>query len=402
MENVKNSRVLEITSSYVKFAVGYVSNNVPHLLYYKKVPINGLVSDGRIVNKEKLIEVLSGFRKIDDQASDIQMEPNGVSLILPSLGLKVFEEKQASATANQGPNARIRQVDVTYVLNNLKSRQIADGSVLVEVVPSEYIANKISYKEPPLGVQASDLTIRGKLYTLPADILNSYRDVVTRAGFRILNSSVATYCASQLIAVSSKMPKSYILLDIGSSLTTMSLIGENETYLSRFIKSGGNEITNRIAQRFNIPLRIANDLKEKFGYDVSIHKFENPLYTGVDNNNNKVKICQSDLNQVIKEYFDEYLRALKISFNQLEFFEGQKYGVLPILITGGTSRIRGLLTLFSETFGKRNIRLFLPEVIGARDAGASNLLGMIVVESKQKKISGPSDDYRGISSLSRE
>lgn len=405
MENIKNSRILEITSSYVKFVVGYVSKNVPHLIYCKKVPITGLISDGRIVNREKLIEVLKQFRNINDPVLDIRMEPNAVSLVLPSLGVKVYEDMKASGTIGDGQESGVKKVahiDVNNVLTLIRGTQIGDGNVLIDIAPSLYVANKNGYKEPPFGVEATQLTIKAKLYTLPADILNSYTQVVQEAGFRILKSSVAVYCASQLVSVTPNAPKSYVLLDIGSNLTTMSLIGENETYNSRFIKSGGFEISKRIAQKFNIPFQIANDLKEKFGYDTSIHKFETPIFVGVNNDNNKIKIYQTDVNAVIKDYFAEFLRALKLSFDQLGFSEGQTYGSLPILITGGTSRIRGLSSIFSEEFNKRKIQLFLPNVIGARDPGFTNALGMIIVESKQKKITGSNDNYRGISNLSRE
>ncbi len=403
MENAKNSRVsrvLEITSSYVKFVVGYVSKGVPHLLYYKKVPINGLVCDGRIVNREKLIKVLNEFHNIDDPKFDIKMEPNAVSLVLPSLGLKVYEDKKASLVV--GDEHKIAHVDVNNVLNIIRGAQIGEGSVLIDIVPSLYAADSNAFHEPPIGRVAKLLTIQAKLYTLPADILNTYTQVVQEAGFRILQNSVAVYCATQLISSTPKTPESYILLDMGSDLTTMSLIGNKETYDSRFIKSSGREISNRIAQKFNIPFQIANDLKEKFGYDDTPHKFEMPIFVGVNNDNINIKIKQSHLNQVIEEYFEEFLRALKLSFDQLGFSEGQNYGSLPILITGGSSRLRGFLTLFAKTFGNRDAKLFLPNVIGARDAGACNALGMILVESKQKKTMGSNDNYRGISNLSRE
>ncbi len=402
MENVRYSRVLEITSNYVKFAVGYVSKNVPHLLYYKKTPISGLVSDGRIVDHDKLVKVLSEFHSINDSALDLQMEPNAVSLVLPSLGVKVYEDVKASSIVGGEPNAKISPVDVNNVLNLLKTAKIGEGSVLVDVVPSVYVANKNGYAEPPLGVVSKTLSIKAKIYTLPSDILNSFVKVVEDAGFRVLKNSIAVYCASQLIASNPKNPETYILLDIGSDLTTMSLIGKKETYLSRFIKSGGRALSERIARKFNIPFQIANDLKEKFGYDITAHKFETPVFVGVNNDNQKIKIYQRDINEVIKTYYDEFLKALQLSFDQLEFSQGQMYGSYPIIVTGGASRLRGLSTLFASAFGTREVRFFMPNVIGARDAGATNVLGMIIVESKQKKTTGSNDNYQGISSLSRE
>lgn len=115
-------------------------------------------------------------------------------------------------------------------------------------------------------------------------------------------------------------------------------------------------------------------MKEKFGYDTSIHKFETPIFVGVNNDNNKIKIYQTDVNAVIKDYFAEFLRALKLSFDQLGFSEGQTYGSLPILITGGTSRIRGLSSIFSEEFNKERFNYSCQTLLGRETQDLRTLL----------------------------
>lgn len=399
MENVRYSRALEITSSYIKYAVGYVSNNVPHLIYYKKKPIQGIVSLGRIVNRDKLVEALNEFHDISDASLDFKVEPNAVSLVLPSLGFKVFQIDKASGVV--ASDDTIAPVDVENVMTLINKQPVEQGNTIVDVVPDYYVAARQAYKEPPLGVKGESLTVRAKVYTLPQELLTNFSQAVQDAGFRVLRSGVASYCAAQLIKLTPGYPESYVLFDIGSDLTTVSFIGKGEPYSSRFIKMGGSSLSQKISKELGIPLEIANSIKEKFGYDLLTHQFETPLYSGTNENGVKIKVYQKDVNAVIEQYFDEFHKYLNVALEALQAANGQDYGAYPILLTGGGSRLKGIGNLLAPKFGTRKMYAYLPNVIGAREASATNVIGMIVAEGKNKK-SNLIENCRGVSSLRRE
>lgn len=399
MENVRYSRAIEITSSYIKFAVGYVTKDVPHLLYYCKKPIDGIVSNGRIVNRDKLIEVLQEFHSINDPSLDLRMEPNSVSLVLPSLGFKTFESTKASNVV--ASDDTIAPVDVENVMSLIYKDNDSQGNMIVDVVPDFYVADRQAYKEPPLGRKGESLTVKAKVYTLPQDLVQSFSQAVQDAGFRLLRSGVAAYCASQLIKATQGYPETYVLLDMGSDLTTVSFVGKGVPYSSRFIKTGGNAITERISKEFGIPWEVANSLKERFGYDLSTHGFEMPLFNGESSFGTRNKIYQKDLNRVLESYFDEYHNYLYVALKELQAAEGQIYGTYPIVLIGGTSRLKGIGNLLASKLGARKLYAYSPNVIGARETEATNLLGMIVAEGKNKK-SNLIENCRGVSSLRRE
>lgn len=399
MENAKYSRSLEITSSSIKFAVGYVSKGVPHLLYYKKTPINGLISAGRIVNREKLIDALKELHSIEDESINLHIEPNSTSLVIPSLGFKVFQCDKASKVIGEGD--KVSPVDVGNVMMLVKKQTVEQGNVIVDVVPYRYVANSKVYKEPPLGVKSDALTVRAKVYTLPSELLDSYKKIVEDAGFRCLRTGISCFCAPQIIATDTDYPASYVLLDLGGDLSTVSFIGEKEPYLSRFIKNGGNNLSEKIANDLNIPYEVANSLKEKYGYNIVSHKFETPLYQETNALGQKVKIMQKDLNAVIECFFKEFSNYLKIALKEINASEGGSYASYPILLTGGASKLKGIEKLLAPIFGTRKITAYRPKVIGARDPEATNVLGMIVAESVRKKTDFASEN-QGVTSLRRE
>ncbi len=399
MENVKYIRALEITSSAVKFAVGYVLKNVPCVLYYKQIPLSGVVKEGRIAAPDKLVEALQELHQIDDDELDLHMEPNAVSVVLPALGFKVFQtDKATNIVASDGV---IAPVDVSNVMSLVNKQVVPQDNVIVDIVPEYFVANRQAYKEPPLGVKSDSITVRAKVYTLPEDLLDSYKKLVQDAGFRVLRTSVATYGASQLIKTNPGYPSNYLLMDLGADLTTISFIGNGNPYSSRFIKLGGNSLTETIAKRLRISFDTANELKETYGYDLTKHAFETPLYSGPDLNGSKVKYHQKDLNAAIEEFFGIFNNYLKVAFQQLSESKIPNFESYPVIITGGGSCLNGIGNLLAPGIGPRAIYAYIPSIIGARDPEATNLLGMIVAEGSHKK-SNLVESYRGVSALSRE
>ena len=122
------------------------------------------------------MEALNEFHNISDAPLDFKAEPNAVSLVLPSLGFKVFQCDKASRVV--ASDDAIAPVDVENVMSLIYKQVVEQGNTIVDVVPNYYVANRQAFKEPPLGVESETLTIRAKVYTLPQDLLTDFRQVV--------------------------------------------------------------------------------------------------------------------------------------------------------------------------------------------------------------------------------
>ena len=89
------------------------------------------------------------------------------------------------------------------------------------------------------------------------------------------------------------MPQDYILVDIGSSVTTVSLVGARKLYSSRFFKWGGDNITNKIIEKFNVSEEEAERYKILYGLDRREYSFDAPVCTSDDGFGNQVQHSQA-------------------------------------------------------------------------------------------------------------
>jgi len=405
---IKNIAVLEITSSAVKFAVGYSLDKTPHILYYKKFPLGGFAKEGRIIDSAALGEAIAELNLVNDEDLKIKVNTNNVSLIPPPIGFHVFQNEKSTSLVHE----TVEEIDITNVTGMISRDEVPHGSRIVDIVPECYILdNGTPYSNPPLGNRGTYLSLRAKIYTLPDSVYSSYVQAANRAGLDIQHTGVATRCATQLILASGGRPEHYFYVDIGSKITNISLIGNSSPYGSLSTNHAGEELSIHIAKTLGISFEEADRLKIKYGYDERITKFSSPIMTRNNEDGTKVVIKQEQLNKAILDYYSQFINYINAAIetlakNQLRSqnqndADISRFLKLPIVISGGGSALHGIEKVLSSLTngGTRTIETFAPTVIGARDPGATNICGLIVAEGEYKGTL--EDSYHRVSTLTR-
>lgn len=405
---IKNIAVLEITSSAIKFAVGYSLDKTPHILHYRKFPLSGFVKEGRIIDSASLGEAIGALNLVDDEDLKLKVNTNNVSLILPPIGFHVFQNDKSTSLVHE----TVEELDITNVTGMISRDEVPHGSRIVDIVPECYILdNGTPYSNPPLGNRGQYLTLRAKIYTLPDDIYSTYVQSANRGGLNIQRTGVATRCATQLILAQGEKPNHYFYVDIGAKITNISLIGNNSPYGSLSTNHAGEELTAYIAKNLGISFEEAESLKVKYGYDERVTKFSMPILSKVNEDGSKVIVRQEQLNKLIEDYYAQFANYINTAIetlarNQLKSqnqsdADISRFTRLPIVISGGSSALHGIEKVLKSLTnnGTRTIETFAPTIIGARDPGATNICGLIVAEGEYKGTL--EDSYHRVSTLTR-
>jgi cell division protein FtsA len=402
MENTKYTACLEISSDYAKFAVGNLLHNQPIVLYYAKKPLKGGLLKGEIDNPKLIQDVIKNFLQIEDENLGLKINGTSVSIVVPPLGFEIY--RYDTVTNVIASTSLIDKIDIANVLSLVKKVTIPYGNMIVDIVPDAFIlSNGKGYANPPLGEKSDSLAVQAKIHTLPEKLIYDYRSTVEGAGFRLKRACVAPYCASQLLATDKTMPETYIYIDIGAHLTTVSFIGKTSPFGSLFFAEGGDDLTRAIAEAFSVSYEDAELLKDKYGYDPRISNYQMPLIKSKDDDGKPTVYYQNNLNAVIENFFDGYDTFLNNAITALlnkKFLANSGLEKIPLVFGGGGSLLYGLSALLVSSIGKRQVYFYTPKVIGARDPGAINLLGLICAEGSYRGTL--EDNYHGVSTLSRD
>ena len=165
---------------------------------------------------------------------------------------------------------------------------------------------------------------------------------------------------------------------MGACSTSVSLIGANRLLATRSFAYGGDAITERIIECFNINETEAENIKRLYGYDLRKMEFAYPI---VKNNAGKVFV-REDLNSIIVNSLDGFVSSFETSAEKLAtLYQASSYKDIPIYIVGGASKLHGLLDYLKAKMNKDNIYVLSPNNIGARDPSLFACLGAIIVHS---------------------
>ncbi len=393
----KLTACFEISSGSIKVLIGYELGGQPVVLLRKQKPLPGLIREGQINDPNGLIRALAELHTVDDEVARLRVSISEVCLILPPIGLVVYESDKTTNVVS--PTNEIAKIDLSNVISLVKKEPIPGGNTIIDIIPDEFVLDNGSrYENPPLGVKSTSLTVRAKIHALSETVSTTYGRLISQAGFRVKKASVSTYCIAELFKTYNDLPKSYILVDMGARLTTVSLIGEGSPYSSASFYNGGDDLTEDIATAFDCATEAAEKLKCEYGFREKVRAYEPPLPLG-DDRVHPEQFYQNHLNDVISAHFESYGAVLANAVSSLLGRYGNRFDALPIVFTGGASRLHGLPKFMEKTFPHREAYFPLPRSIGARDASYSALLGLLLTSGKY--VGSLEDNYHGMGAVSR-
>ena len=267
IENMeKPVAVIEICSKSVKVVIGYVIDGQVQIIYKNTYDVGHIVENGSIIDYNSLVTALKNINYIEDAEAKLKIKIGEAVVALPPFGINVFQIKQSTNIVSD--EGIVSSFDLRNVYSLIRKCNIDKNMTLIDIVPNEYILdNNRAFLVPPIGQNSSTLSVQVKLHVLPSHIYINYRNVINDANLIVKRCIASPQGAVELLGTYKEIPQDYILVDIGSRTTTVSLVGKKEVYDSRFFEWGSDFITEHLVSSFNINECDAEKYKILYGID---------------------------------------------------------------------------------------------------------------------------------------
>ena len=381
----KTVAAIEFGSKKLKLVLGYELDGKVYVLYALTKSYGHIVEAGSITDQAKLAQAINEVRQFADPSVKLKVSVSEALMCLPPYGLEIFDTKQVTTVISE--EYKIGSIDIKNIYSLIKNGALPLENQLIDVAPQRYILDQgRSFLRPPLNETSNTLTVIAKVHTLPKRIGGEYKAAMTAGGLNIKRSVVAPFAACELLSTYEDVPNDYILVDIGSNITTVSLVGEKELYGSRFFEWGGDRITERIIESFNINEIDAEKYKIMYGIDKREMNFKAPICTTDDGEGNEIKHYSDELNTIIKGELDIFLKDLNSALDDLLKPYDSRSKQLPMILIGGGSQLNGLIDYIEPKLQNETVRAIAPRSLGARNPTFTNCLGMILANSKYPNV----------------
>lgn len=379
---MKSHAVIEITNKVVRCVIGDLDDGKPIIYFADEKPVEGLLTRGEIVDSKTLTEILNDVKTIANADLHLNLKLSDVTLVVPPLGLEVFQSEKSSGVVSS--SGLVEQIDVRNVISLVSKDRITPGSEIVDIIPDYFVLEQgIICYEPPIGQKSNSIAISAKVYGLPSRVVSSYKNVILDANMSPKRCVVAPYAINEFIKTLPDAPKNYFLVDMGAGLTTVSLLNDGSLIQSCLVLQGGNDLTLQIADDFDIDPLKAEEIKQLYGINERELNFNPVILSG-----NRNYTCK-DLNNSIKGYYENFFFKQLDSAFQLIYnsYPNQisRISALPIVFTGGCSNLKGIEKLFKEKYSRAsNVRFVSPEFVGVRDPKYSASIGALIATLKYR------------------
>jgi cell division protein FtsA len=157
------------------------------------------------------------------------------------------------------------------------------------------------------------------------------------------------YAAAQAVLTQSQKNTGVLIIDIGGGTTGYCVYDRGAVAQSGCLGIGGDHITNDLSLGLRIPIGKAELLKQKEGSCVIGKSLPGEMVTLKDEHGFAGKEVEREmLNTIIHMRMRETFELLKRELDQQDFYE---YLAAGIVLTGGSSELRGIRQLAEEVFG---------------------------------------------------
>ena len=364
MSNKINPKVIiEPTDTAIKIIVGYVLNKKPVILYANTISTNNLIKNGNIIDMKFLIYLFKNISHLEVEELKLKLSIKNIILIFSSMNLNIFKIKK-------NIRKKINSIeDISLLIEKEKEINKKDMKI-VDIKPLFFYTN--DGKTSELNEISNCTGLETMVYMLPKKIVDNYNYLFENSKIKIQKRLISSQAISYLLPY-----QTYIYVDIGFNCTNISLISKKILYESHCFKLGGSNITKLIVEKFHASFDEAEKIKRVYGYTEVVNSFNPIIFSSVFDDQRK-SYTILDLNNIIKDYLDEYFDTFDKYLNMFFLDHQDKKNICPIIIGGGGSKLNGLKFFFKKKYDKCNINFVKLDVIGARHEKYLNCVGALL------------------------
>ncbi len=379
----KEIAALEIRSKTITLVLGNVQDNKVNITNCVVRPLSVALKDGEVLDSSSLTNDIKNIMVIEDHDHNVKINVNEVALVLPPYGLEVYSSQKQTTVVS--PTSKIEKIDISNDIMMLKKEKIPNQSLsVIDIVPNYFLidGNK-KFTEPPIGEVSSQILIDANIYSLNTNLVQDLMDAVARAGIQVRRNVIAPIAASQLFANYRYTIVTYVLVDSGRKTTSLSFVGNNVVYSSKFFSLGFDVLVDRVAASFNLLNADAEELVNLYGYDDRKSTLNPPICTTTINGK-EIKFYQDDLNAIVVKYFQDFITQFNDTLADITAEYRDMLSSLNLVFIGENFKINGFKNYLNKFITNFTCNFPVLPNVGVQDSSIINCAGAILLSSVYK------------------
>ncbi|HET7634526.1 MAG TPA: cell division protein FtsA [Burkholderiales bacterium] len=281
----------------------------------------------------------------------------------------------------------VSQMDIDRVIETAKAVHIPNDQQILHILNQEFIIDGQEDVREPLGMSGVRLEVKVHIVTGAVSAAQNIIKCVRRCGLEVRDLILQPLASAMAVISEDEKDLGVCLVDIGGGTTDLAVFTHGAIRHTAVIPIAGDQITNDIAMALRTPTKDAEEIKQRFGCALSqlADPQEMVEVPGVGERSPR-QLSRKTLAEVIEPRVEELYALVQSELRRSGYEELLSSG---IVLTGGSSLMRGMVELGEEVFhmpvriGQPNYNGSLADVV--RNPRYATCVGLLLAGMQQRQ-----------------
>lgn len=256
-------------------------------------------------------------------------------------------------------------LDLDRVIDAAQAVAIPADQKILHVLPQEYILDNQEGIKEPLGMSGVRLEAKVHLVTCAVNAAQNIEKCIRRCGLEVEDIILEQLASSYAVLTDDERELGVCMVDIGGGTTDIAIFTEGAIRHTGVIPIAGDQVTNDIAMALRTPTQFAEEIKIKYACALTqLARADETIKVPSVGDRPPRDLSRQSLAEVVEPRYDELFTLVQAEIRRSGYEDMIAAG---IVLTGGTSKMEGVVELAEEIF-HTPVRIGMPqEVQGLND-----------------------------------
>ncbi|MFZ2153233.1 MAG: cell division protein FtsA [Microgenomates group bacterium] len=286
---------------------------------------------GQIINLDQATETITQSIESAERMAGFQLKSAHVSITASH----IESINSQGVVAVSTPNGEISQNDVTRVIEAAQAVTLPAGKELIHTIPRRYTVDGQEGVIDPIGMNGVRLELESHLILASSPSLKNLYKCLEEVGINVDSLVYSGLATAKAALTDTEKELGVALIDIGGSVTSLTIFTEGSPVYSAVIPVGANNVTNDLAIGLRLSIEDADKIKLKIAKIVEAKKYDDDVdltaFGILSEEKHKISL-QTAVSGIIKPRLEELFTLI---YDQIESSGFASLIPAGVVITGG-------------------------------------------------------------------
>jgi cell division protein FtsA len=244
----------------------------------------------------------------------------------------------------------VTRMDIDRVIDAAQAVAVPADQKILHILPQEFLIDSQEGVKEPLGMSGVRLEAKVHLVTCAVNAAQNIEKCVRRCGLEVHDVILEQLASSHAVLTDDEKELGVCLVDIGGGTTDIAVFTEGAIRHTAVIPIAGDQVTNDIAMALRTPTAHAEEIKIKYACALTqLAGAEETIKVPGVGDKPPRSLSRQALAEVVEPRYDELFTLVQAELRRSGYEDLIAAG---IVLTGGSSKIEGVVELAEEIFHK--------------------------------------------------